>query len=311
MRVEAACRPSRRRRSRRRPTIGVLKTPLPVREAQGRSPRVVAGADRAAPRVEAVVAHGGPGSALLGGHVGAAARWPRAPRWPRSRERQQPGRGGARAGRLTAVVHRVRAPLGVICARLGAHTPETVAICALWEWRTGASRWSMPHLNRVDARAAHTAHRGAEIDQAALALLARHGAADPRASPAATRRARGRRGRLPARARDPADEGADHARGGARPVAQDRRQARGVRAAPPARPPDPGHRATASRSSAAPPRPPRTSRPSATSGCARAPRRCAGSSRRRSAAWCCRRRGCRIARSARRPGSRTPRSTAA
>src|SRR4051794_9823852 len=54
--------------------------------------------------------------------------------------------------------------------------------------------------------------------------------------------ARGRRGRLPALARDPADEGADDARGGAAAVAAYGRQARGVRAAPPARPAHSGER---------------------------------------------------------------------
>jgi len=61
----------------------------------------------------------------------------------------------------------------------GAHTPargaETIAICALCEWRTGANRWSI-FLQTVLMLERHTRPSRGEIDEAALALLARHGA---------------------------------------------------------------------------------------------------------------------------------------
>ena len=91
--------------------------------------------------------------------------------------------------------------------------------------------------NRADARATLT-H---EVAKAAMALVARHGER-ARNRPPLCGHARGRRGRLPARARDPADQGAERSRGGAAAVAAHGRQARGVRAAPPARPADAGQR---------------------------------------------------------------------
>ena len=63
--------------------------------------------------------------------------------------------------------------------RIGAtfddRTRETVAICALCEWRTGANWWSIL-LQTVLMLERRTRPSRGEIDEAALALLARHGA---------------------------------------------------------------------------------------------------------------------------------------
>ena len=59
--------------------------------------------------------------------------------------------------------------------------------------------------------------------------------ADHAHGPPLLRHSGGRRGRLPARARDPAHQGADDERGRARAMAQDGGQARGVRDSSPAR----------------------------------------------------------------------------
>ena len=95
--------------------------------------------------------------------------------------------------------------------------------------------------------------------------------------------ARGRRGRLPARDRDPAHASAQHRRGRARAVAQDRREARGVRPPPPARAARHADRRRGDRAAGRSGAPGRRSWPSAATGCAWGPRRCGGSSRTRCA----------------------------
>ena len=109
--------------------------------------------------------------------------------------------------------------------------------------------------------------------------------ADTRDGASLRRHAGGRRGRLPARDRDPADEGAQHARGRAHPVAQDGGEARGLRAAAPARATLAGDRR---RRAARPPRPRRRD-----SRAGRAPRAAATG-----------RRGARSPEAARDPGAR-------
>ena len=290
-------------------------------EGPGPVARVVAGADRAAAGVEAVVAHGGPGSAASrSGTSGAAALCAGAA--VAASARTAAIREAARtAGRLTPGRSRPAPPWGwstwsrytrpsTTTSSERAHLLQNVANCALCEWRTGAGPVNDSSPLCVHAQAAQPAHAGRDRRSGVDAAVAPR-RADPRARPPLRGERRRRGGRLPARAwRSCSRRRPPRARRssfpGSRPSSSTRRSRCAASANASLR-----SRATASRSSAAPPRPPPTSRPSATSGCARAPRRCAASSRRRSAAWCCARRDCRTARSARRPGSPTPRSTAA
>ena len=98
-----------------------------------------------------------------------------------------------------------------------------------------------PSPNGADARAAHAALAGRDRRGGPGAARPAR-CPDPRDRSPLRRQPRRRRGRLPARPRDPAHQGADHARGRARAVAEDGGQARGLRPAPPARAPYAGDR---------------------------------------------------------------------
>src|SRR5215212_5838600 len=98
---------------------------------------------------------------------GRPARWAHPRRRPRAPRPPGPGRAGAggaaRPGRLAAA------------ALLVSVRDETVALCALCEWRTGPGRWSiLIQRGQMLERRRQGPSREA-VEQAALSLLARHG----------------------------------------------------------------------------------------------------------------------------------------